>query len=227
MLEAADTGRVLDAAAKWYSDHELLVCLLFQTGMREGEAFGLQFDDVDWQRSLVDLRRTVAVRKGCLVVNTPKSGKLRTVDLPSGLCARLKDPRSIREAQAAVFGSALASWIFPSLTDPHKPLNASWFWRHVWEPLLRKAEVRHIRVHDARHTFASMLLRRGVPITYVSRQLGHSSISVTADLYGHFIPGEDRHHVEALSEDLESARKHSATTGDRAGGVELSHNCPG
>jgi hypothetical protein len=42
-----------------------------------------------------------------------------------------------------------------------------------------------------------MLLRRGVPITYVSRQLGHSSISVTADLYGHFIPGKDRHHVSA------------------------------
>jgi integrase len=134
VLEAADTGRVLAAAAKWYSDHELLVCLLFQTGMREGEALGLQLDDVDWQRSLVDLRRTVAVRKGTLVVNTPKSGKLRTVDLPSGLCARLKDLRSIREAQAAVDGSALAPWIFPSLTDPHKPLNAWWFWRHVWEP---------------------------------------------------------------------------------------------
>jgi integrase len=66
--------------------------------------------------------------------------------------------------------------------------------------------VRHIRIHDARHTYASLMLRRGVPIAYVSRQLGHSSIQVTVDLYGHFIPGADRHHVEALAADIEALR---------------------
>ena len=86
-----------------------------------------------------------------------------------------------------------------------KPLNASWFWRHVWTPLLDKAGVRHVRVHDARHTYASLMLRRGVPIAYVSRQLGHSSIKVTVDLYGHFCPGADRHHVEGLAEAIECA----------------------
>src|SRR5262249_60068407 len=97
-------------------------------------------------------------------------------------------------------------WLWPAATDPGKPLNASWFWRHVWQPLLEKAEVRHIRVHDARHTYASLMLRRGVPIAYVSNQLGHSSIQVTVDLYGHFIPGEDRHHVESMAEAIEEAR---------------------
>ena len=75
----------------------------------------------------------------------------------------------------------------------------------MWRPLLQKAEVRHIRVHDARHTYASLMLRRGVPIAYVSRQLGHSSIQVTVDLYGHFVPGADRHHVEGLAEAIEEA----------------------
>ena len=65
--------------------------------------------------------------------------------------------------------------------------------------------VRQIRLHDARHTYASLQLRRGVPIGWVSRQLGHSSIRVTADLYGHFQPGADRHHVEALAEAIEEA----------------------
>jgi integrase len=55
------------------------------------------------------------------------------------------------------------------------------------------------------------MLRRGVPIAYVSRQLGHSSIKVTVDLYGHFIPGADRHHVEGLAEAIEAA-----TTGQNA-----------
>jgi integrase len=207
VLDASDVARVLTAAMKWYPDHELLVALLFQTGMREGEALGLQWTDFDWQRNLVDLRRTVAVRKGRLVVNAPKSGKLRTVDLPSGLCVRVKELRSVQETQAAVEGKPLGPWVFPALTDADKPLNASWFWRHVWEPLLRKAEIRHVRVHDARHTYASLMLRRGVPVPYASRQLGHSSINVTVDLYGHFIPGEDRHHVEGLADAIEAAAK--------------------
>jgi len=58
---------------------------------------------------------------------------------------------------------------------------------------------------DARHTYASLMLRRGVPIAYVSRQLGHSSIQITIDLYGHFVPGANRHHVEGLADAIEEA----------------------
>ena len=66
------------------------------------------------------------------------------------------------------------------------------------------SSVRHVRIHDARHTYASLMLRRGVPIAYVFKQLGHSSIQVTVDLYGHFQPGA-RHHVERLATPLETA----------------------
>ncbi len=210
VLEPVDVGKVLTGAASWYPGHALLVDLFFHTGVREGEALGLQWEDLDWSRSLIDLRRSVAVRGGRLVVNTPKSGKLRTVDLPAALCARLKDARDERADQSP--------WLFPSITDPEKPLNASWLWRHVWAPLLKRAEVRHIRIHDARHTYASLMLRRGVPIAYVSRQLGHSSISVTVDLYGHFVPGGDRHHVEDLAATLAEAQNR-ATPRRRRGSV--------
>jgi integrase len=147
----------------------------------------------------------VAFRKGALLVNTPKSGKLRTIDLPVSLVARLHELRSIRQAENAVAGTEASRWLFPSVTDPDKPLNDAWFRDRVWRPLLEKAEVRHVHVHDARHTYASLMLRRGVPPAYVSRQLGHSSIQVTVDLYGHFIPGADRHHVEGLAEAIEEA----------------------
>ncbi|MGH7307459.1 MAG: tyrosine-type recombinase/integrase [Candidatus Rokuibacteriota bacterium] len=118
---------------------------------------------------------------------------------------RLRERRSIRQAEAAVTGTQLSPWIFPSATDPAKPLNDAWLRDRVWRPLLEKAEVRYVRVHDARHTYASLMLRRGVPPGYVSRQLGHSSIQVTVDLYGHFIPGADRHHVEGLAEAIAQA----------------------
>jgi integrase len=55
------------------------------------------------------------------------------------------------------------------------------------------------------------MLRRGVPIAYVSKQLGHSSIQITVDLYGHFIPGADRHHVEGLDAIEEAGRQLAAT----------------
>ena len=87
---------------KWYPDHELAVRVLFYTGMREGELLGLQWADLDWRRNLIDLRRTVACRGGRLIVNTPKSGKLRTVDAPASLMAALRDRYSIRQAEAAV-----------------------------------------------------------------------------------------------------------------------------
>ena len=121
-----------------------------------------------------------------------------------------REPRVQGESQHLesfrIAGRDASPWLFPSATDPAKPLNASWFWRHVWTPVLDKAGVRHVRIHDARHTYASLMLRRGVPVAYVCRQLGHSSIQVTVDLYGHFIPGADRHHVEALADAVEALR---------------------
>ena len=205
VLEPEDVARVLKSATKWYADHELAVRMLFYTGMREGEMLGLRWEDIDWQRHLVDLRRTVAFRQHRLIVNTPKSGKLRTIDIPAALTASLRELHSIRQAQAAVEGAVLSPWIFRSATDPDKPMNDAWFRDRVWRPLLEKAEVRHIRIHDARHTYASLMLRCGVPIAYVSKQLGHSSIQITVDLYGHFIPGADRHHVEGLADTIEEA----------------------
>jgi integrase len=208
VLEPPHVARVLQAAAKWYPDHELVVQTLFYTGMREGELLGLQWDDFDFGRGTVELRRTVSLGRGerRLLINTPKSGKIRTVDLPSPLPTRFADLKSIRQAEAVVLGRQLSHWVFPAETDPEKPLNDAWLRDRLWRPLLEKAQVRHVRVHDARHTYASLMLRRAVPIAYVSRQLGHSSIQVTVDLYGHFIPGADRHHVEALAADIEARR---------------------
>jgi integrase len=180
---------------------------------REGEALGLQWTDLDPARNLIDLQRTVSIRgkkatteEPSLIVNTPKSGRLRIVDCPAGLMAQLQERRSIAQAEAAVAGRPLAPWVFPAAIDPTRPLNASWFWRHVWSPLLDKAAVRAIRIHDARHTYASLMLRRGVPIAYVSCQLGHSSIQITVDLYGHFVPGGDRHHAEGPAAAIEAER---------------------
>jgi integrase-like protein len=63
---------------------------------------------------------------------------------------------------------------------------------------LESAKLREIRFHDLRHTFASLLIQNGAPLTYVKEQMGHSSIQVTVDVYGHLVPSANRAEVDRL-----------------------------
>ena len=66
------------------------------------------------------------------------------------------------------------------------------------EPALEKAGLRHFRFHDLRHTFGSLLIQDGASLAYVRDQMGHSSIQITVDTYGHLIPGADIAWVDRL-----------------------------
>ena len=70
----------------------------------------------------------------------------------------------------------------------------------MWHRLVEKAELRRVPFHTLRHTYASLLIMRGENLAYIKEQLGHSSIQVTVDLYGHLIPGIHRGAVDALAE---------------------------
>ena len=70
--------------------------------------------------------------------------------------------------------------------------------RRIYKRILQKAGLRDIRVHNTRHTFSSLLLTDGVTPVYVKEQLGHSSIQMTVDIYGHLIPNSNREAVNKL-----------------------------
>jgi len=76
-----------------------------------------------------------------------------------------------------------------------------------FKPCLRKASLRIIRFHDLRHTHASLLIGNGESLAYVKDQLGHSSISITVDTYGHLVPGANREAVNRLPGLARSPRK--------------------
>jgi integrase len=88
-------------------------------------------------------------------------------------------------------------------------------YHRVFLPVLAKAGIRKIRLHDLRHTFGSLLLQHGASIVYVKEQMGHSSIQVTVDTYGHLIPGANVCFVDRLdevpAEELETSPQQSAT----------------
>ena len=69
--------------------------------------------------------------------------------------------------------------------------NPDNLYTRCFQPVLKKAGLRRFRFHDLRHTFGSLLIQSGASLKYVSEQMGHSSIQLTADIYGHLIPGAD------------------------------------
>ena len=72
--------------------------------------------------------------------------------------------------------------------------------RHVFYRILEQAQLRRIRFHDLRHTFASLLIQQGESLAYVRDQLGHRSIQITCDVYGHLVPGGNRAAVDRLDD---------------------------
>ena len=94
-------------------------------------------------------------------------------------------------------GKPLPPWVFASLEGTALDERNV---RHVFTRILQKADLRQIRIHDLRHTFASLLLQQGESIVYVKEQLGHASIQITVDTYGHLIPGANRAAVDKLDD---------------------------
>jgi integrase len=172
-----------------------------RVGLRLGEALALRWGDVDWQDGTILIQRSIT--RG--VIDVPKGGKFRRVDMTDELRRVLRAEYDLRfarvvsmdaEAEAVKRGEALDALLFPD--QGGGILDESNLRRRVWKPLLAAAELRHRRLHDLRHSYASLLLQDGAELLYVSQQLGHHTASFTLDVYGHLMPRDRRHVANRL-----------------------------
>jgi site-specific recombinase XerD len=99
-------------------------------------------------------------------------------------------------------------------------LHKSGFERRVFHKLLAKSGLRRIRFHDLRHTFASRLIQNGESLVYIKEQMGHHSIQVTVDIYGHLVPGANRAAVNRLDDEGEGATSRNPDATRDTGPVE-------
>jgi len=178
---------------------ELLIAwtLLAATGMRRGEGLGLRWGDVDFDGSRLSVRRaaTVVKHKGAgeeLIIGPPKSGRPRTIDLDPATLAALK----AHKAAQGTLALALArddSYVLPNLDGSvrHPERFSRRFVAAVVAARKDLGEdvLSRIRLHDLRHTHASLLLRDGEAVKVVSERLGHANAMITLGVYAHVMPG--------------------------------------
>lgn len=172
-----------------------LILLLARTGVRLGEAVALQWDDIDWHGGFANIQRSYSKRR----YSTPKSGKGRRVDVSDHLLDVLSTRHVAAKKQALRTGTPLAPWVFPG-DPPNQPMDASNFRRRQWARVLKEAKVHALRLHALRHTYASLLIGQSESLAYVRDQLGHHSIQITVDTYGHLVPGGNRAAVNRLDD---------------------------
>jgi integrase len=189
-----ELARLLAVAERDFPEWHAFILCLARTGLRLGEAVALRWNDVDFQERVILVRRSQ--RKGR--VSEPKSGKGRRVDMSSQLTTVLRGHKSFQDAEAVLRGQPMPERVFSGRRG--LPVGDDSFRRHVWAPVLRRAMLRYRKPHTLRHTFASLLIEAGEPLTYIQKQLGHHSPAFTLNVYGHLLPRGDRRAVDALDD---------------------------
>jgi integrase len=175
---------------------EFLLTLAIATGMREGEMLALRWSDIDMDKGVLFVRRTVKrVGKYGIVETEPKTARSRRqIALPDFVIAALKAHKEKQEALRLKMGKRWRNKelvICNHFGDVIDTANLT----HWFKKLLKQAELPNIRFHDLRHSAATLLLAMDVHPKIVQELLGHSSIAITMDVYSHALPSM---HQEAM-----------------------------
>ena len=180
--------------------------LMFGSGIRCGEVLGLRWDDVDFLDSSIRIRQTrvMAGKEGVVTVSPKSKAGIRRLQINSGTLDALARLKDAQEASAGLLGASC----FPLVaTDADgKAIHPRTLSRR-FTASAERCGLPVIRLHDIRHTHASMLISVGASVAVVSHRLGHSRISTTLDTYTHLMPTADRDASDLFGLTMENAMK--------------------
>lgn len=209
-LNAVELELYLEVCERKYLRYYPLFLTLARTGMRLGEALGLQWGDIDFAGQFIEVKRGWVENR----ITTPKNGKSRFVEMTPKLSSTLKRLNVQRKEETLKRGwKAVPDWVF--VNGDGKPIDPGNLRGRVHYKICENAGLRRIRIHDLRHSYATIRISAGHNIADVSKQLGHSSIKITIDIYYHWVPNESRGEVaelDVLGEKYATIRNPDATT---------------
>jgi integrase len=199
-LTLADAQRVLAAAHGTRMQARWSVAL--SLGLRQGEALGLTWERVDLEDGVIHVRQALSRQTGKGLVFGPVKSRAgrRSVKMPSELLAELKAHRKAQTEERLKAGSWWTDHDLVFCGEDGKPIDPKADWS-AWRKLLETAGVDPHRLHDARHTAATMLLAQGVPTRVVMEIMGHSQIGVTSK-YQHVVDEMQRDAMQRMGSAL-------------------------
>lgn len=185
-LTPAEVEKVLEHIR---GDRDAIAWQLALAGMRRGEISGLRWEDVDLKANTVTIARNRVAFAGSVSEGTPKSkASRRTLPLPDHLAAAFRSTRALQAEDRLALGADYEASGYVVVDEAGQPLTPNLLtWR--WGKMLEAAGVRHVRLHDARHTCGTLMhLLDGVPVAVISAWLGHASGAFTMATYVHSQP---------------------------------------
>ncbi|WP_434316388.1 tyrosine-type recombinase/integrase [Leifsonia sp. P73] len=191
------------------AEHRLgpLYELEVHSGLRRGEICGLRWADIDFEQRELHARVQLTQLHGQFIEGPIKTdaGQDRAVSLSEDAIGALMGWKLRQDIERDAWGADYidSGRVFTYENGSQlRPDHVS----RVFDTIVQKAELPHIRFHDLRHLHASLLIAAGVPLAVISKRLGHSTISITSDLYGHLLRDANRQAAEAASELLRAGR---------------------
>jgi len=196
-LSPSQVDTLLDAART--SRYAPVFELLAYTGLRRGEALALRWSDIDLDASVFRVRGTLARIDGELTVTEPKTAKSkRSVHITPTTARIFRQARLTQTEERLKAGSQWqqTGFVFTTQTgEPSDPRNAL----RALKAASARAGLVGVGLHTLRHSAASVMLSGGVPLKVVSEILGHASVAITGDVYGHVAPDVSADALDSLS----------------------------
>ncbi|MGO0058594.1 tyrosine-type recombinase/integrase [Brevibacillus fluminis] len=190
-------------------DHELYIPILLAvtTGMRYAEIFGLPWKHVDLDKRIINVRQQLVRTKGEYKLTEPKTkSSERLISLPDSLVAPLRKHKAEQGQKKWHFGKDFnKDDLVCCRPEDGQPYSATPV-RRKFRSILEKAGLPDVRIHDLRHTVATLLLEQGVHPKVVSELLGHANIGVTLDRYSHVSMTMQKEAVDSLESVIFSSK---------------------
>lgn len=195
------TDEEIDILKKHLEGHKLkcLILLDLGTGLRQGELLALRWDDINFDTYEIDINKSIknvklisadgTSKRKIIEQSTKTNSSDRIVPIPSKLIDILEEHQALQDSQKKKAGPSYVDKNLIFATETGTPIAVKNLFRS-YKSLLIKAKIKHKKFHALRHTYATKLFERGVPLKTVQKLLGHKDISITADTYTHVMPKE-------------------------------------
>jgi integrase len=173
--------------------------LAAMTGMRRGEVLGTRWQDIDVKERTISVRRALIAVGYDVQVSTPKGGRPRLVDLAPSTVARLEAHRQQQLSEKRRWGREYNDQDLVFCLEDGSPVHPHAF-SSAFQKAVRDSGRPRIRLHDLRHTHATIALRAGIPIKVIAERLGHADPAFTMKQYAHVIPGMQAEAAQIFAE---------------------------